>query len=66
MESTPKRSPTESGKTLTRLAAASWGFSLARSREVYTKVIRSAMGSMNQDGMPWELLEAFERSNLNA
>ena len=28
---------------LTRLAAASWGFSLARSREVYTNVIRSAM-----------------------
>jgi hypothetical protein len=28
---------------LTRLAAASWGFSLARAREVYTKVIRSAI-----------------------
>ena len=28
---------------LTRLAAASWGFSLSRAREVYAKVIRSAM-----------------------
>ena len=28
---------------LTRLAAASWGFSLPRAREVYVKVIRSAM-----------------------
>ena len=28
---------------LTRLAAASWGFSLPRAREVYAKVIRSAM-----------------------
>jgi hypothetical protein len=28
---------------LTRLAAAAWGFSLIRAREVYTKVIRSAI-----------------------
>jgi hypothetical protein len=28
---------------LTRLAASTWGFSLTKAREVYTKVIRSAM-----------------------
>ena len=29
--------------TLTRLAAKTWGCSLARAREIYTKVIRSAI-----------------------
>ena len=47
MESTPIKEVQQKLEiqrlALTRLAASSWGFSLARSREVYTKVIRSAM-----------------------